>query len=427
MARKSPPKSRPDFPGDCSSPVLMLASRWVITSPIDQQRLRRNREQYAASGLTDYYFATDSKRCAPDGVFQHLRWGGQVLFVSPRRREVEALLKQYRARPEYRIEIDSRSVALPWFGIRMLPDRRHFGFVARKVLLASEREVINRHSFDVRLVPSDTEAGRYDVLKQVPERSRVLQRLCDQFPETPRTVIEDGAHQLVDRVFPIFLTREAAFLKLLQRDLPPEFRCRVPSILSIEKDERGLVQKMTLDWLRLGGKPISLLDFAIQSAQLLVLLHEKVGAMHLDLRLDNLVITEHGVGFVDFGSAVRLGEDFSQNAVLKKIFDDLLPTSQVYTDLRHMLKKGTVTSSVFANVQRKLDPAIDLFYLALQMNRPHKNPDFKGLVDYDARGEPAARLGKLSQAIFQPADPARPRFRSARDLVQGINQIISTS
>ncbi len=76
------------------------------------------------------------------------------------------------------------------------------------------------------------------------------------------------------------------------------------------------------------------MEFARQAAELLHVLHDRAGVIHLDLRLDNFVLTEHGVGFVDFGSAVRCGEDLKANPMLGTIFGELMKTSQIRAHAR---------------------------------------------------------------------------------------------
>ena len=191
----------------------------------------------------------------------------------------------------------------------------------------------------------------------------------------------------------------------------------------MEKDDRGFVTRMYLNWMRLGGEPMSQIDFARQSAELLSILHETAKIIHLDLRLDNFVITGDGVGFVDFGSAVREGEDLTQSQMLSTLFSEMLSTSQIQRDLKSLVKKGKVTSSLFANSYQKIDKAVDLFYLVLQMNRPHGNPEFRGLVDYDVHTDEAHHLSRLSREILQPANPDQPRYRTARDVVAGIEKL----
>ena len=94
-----------------------------------------------------------------------------------------------------------------------------------------------------------------------------------------------------------------------------------------------------------GGKPLSQLEFARQAADLLRVMHDKAGVIHLDLRLDNVVITDKGVGFVDFGSAVREGENIKGNPLLSTIFDELMRTSQIQRMLEKMTTDGTVTAT----------------------------------------------------------------------------------
>ena len=110
-------------------------------------------------------------------------------------------------------------------------------------------------------------------------------------------------------------------LKILERDLPKEFRDRVPRVLDLEQDGRGYVHRMWMTWLRQGSTaPLSQLEFSRQAAELLNVVHDTVGIIHLDLRLDNFVITPQGVCFVDFGSAVRVSENIHGNPMLSTIF-----------------------------------------------------------------------------------------------------------
>ncbi len=141
----------------------------------------------------------------------------------------------------------------------------------------------------------------------------VMRRLRNKWPDLAPEIIEKRARKFSDKIFPIFLTREAAILKIVNRDLPPEYSDRVPSLLDMETDEKGFAKRLHLSWLRNGGKRLGQIEFARQSADLLRALHDDAGVMHLDLRLDNFVITPAGVGFVDFGSAVRVDENLKQS------------------------------------------------------------------------------------------------------------------
>ena len=210
-------------------------------------------------------------------------------------------------------------------------------------------------------------------------------------------------------------------LKLLERDLPDPYRARFPRLLRVERDDRGLVQQLELSWLRLGGGPLSQTDFARQALELLHVLHERAGIIHLDLRLDNLSITPRGVCFLDFGSAVRVGEDLAHNPMLAALFHEMLSTSQIQRDLRRLIRKGKITSRHFVNCSQKIDKAADLFYLVLQMNNPHANPDFRGLIRYHRDSEEAQQLARLSRRVFRPRSPAAAdRYRTAADILTAL-------
>jgi serine/threonine protein kinase len=158
---------------------------------------------------------------------------------------------------------------------------------------------------------------------------------------------------------------------------------------------------------------------------LLRALHDDVGVMHLDLRLDNFVITPAGVGFVDFGSAVRADENLKQSPLLSSLFEELMRTSEIQRMLFRMTKTGEVTSEAISGGLHKVDKAVDYFYLAMQISTPHANPDLKDLIRYDKQGPEARLLSKLTDQILRPADPAKPRFRSAGDILRGIEELRS--
>jgi serine/threonine protein kinase len=165
------------------------------------------------------------------------------------------------------------------------------------------------------------------------------------------------------------------------------------------------------------------MEFARQSADLLRVLHDIPRVIHLDLRLDNFVVTPHGVGFVDFGSAVRESEDLSRNPLLQSLFGELMRTSQIQRMMEKMTLSGQVTSEVIRGGSGKPDKAADFFYLALQFNSPHANPDLAGLIDYDPVSKDARDLSALTSQILRPTDPAHPLFKSAKDILHGIERI----
>jgi len=417
----------PTLPGlrdvPLSSAMTQAADR-VIASETEALRLKRSCRAFSRSTLSDYLFASTDEAADPREVFEHLRWGGQFVFVTHQKRHLQAVLDRYAAMPEFVVETQPQALMEPRRGWRRLAfQRRHYFFVARKVLLARTDEGTDRHSYDVRLIGSPHGREGYVVLKRTPTQEEALHRLALRFPDASEAALRKAAAKLVQKVFPLFLTREAAFLKILQRELPTAYQARVPRVLHMEKDERGFVSQLHLSWLRLGGGTLSHIAFARQAADMLRVLHDTVRVMHLDLRLDNFVITEDGVGFVDFGSAVRVGENVNQSAMLGKLFNEMICNSQIQRDLRRLLERGSVTSNLFINSYRKLDRAIDLFYLVLQMNQPHKNPDFRGLVAYESSSRAARELSRLSREILRPNDPASPPFRTADDVLHGIEHV----
>ncbi|HWP39574.1 MAG TPA: hypothetical protein VNL70_01520, partial [Tepidisphaeraceae bacterium] len=253
----------------------------------------------------------------------------------------------------------------------------------------------------------------------------VIERLRKKHPDYPAAGIEKLAAKFVNKIFPTFLTREAGILLILAEHLPRPYDKRVPRLIDLEKDERGFVRRLRMSWLRNGGPVLSHMEFARQSADLLRVIHEIPRVIHLDLRLDNFVITPQGVGFVDFGSAVRENEDLSRNPLLQSLFGELLRTSQIQRMMEQMTLSGQVTSQVIRSSCHKPDKAADFFYLALQFNSPHNNPDLAGLIEYDPRSREARDLAALTSEILRPANPAAPAFRSARDILHGVERLQS--
>jgi hypothetical protein len=129
------------------------------------------------------------------------------------------------------------------------------------------------------------------------------------------------------------------------------------------------------------------------------------------------------VGFVDFGSAVRVGEDISGNPLLSTIFEELMRTSEIQRMLTKMKQSGTVTSQIIEAGHQKVDKAVDFFYLAVQINAPLTNPDFRGLIQFDPQSEEAKELRIFTKEILRPADAANPTVRSAKDILRGVERI----
>jgi hypothetical protein len=372
--------------------------------------------------LVDVLVVTADQPQTAEQIFVQLRWGGQVIFVSAERAAVVQFSLQLPA-AGFEITQNPSAVAQGPLGLAIpfLSRKTHY-LVARKMQLVAPGQITERFTYHVHLSRAQGQ-DECVVVKEVPTLEMVMSRLRSKWPQLPDEVIEKRARKFSDKIFPIFLTREAAILKIVNRDLPDVYRDRIPKLLELERDERGYARRLSLSWLRNGGEPLSQVEFARQSADLLRVLHDHVGVMHLDLRLDNFVITPKGVGFVDFGSAVRADENLKESPLLNNLFEELMRTSEIQRMLFSMTRTGQVTSQAISSGLHKVDKAVDYFYLAVQINSPHSNPDLKDLIRYDKESAEAKLLSRLTEQILRPPDPANPPFRSAADILGGIEQV----
>jgi hypothetical protein len=361
---------------------------------------------------------------APEDVFKNLRWGGRAVIVSDSSQTANDLAQRLTRWGSFIMEGSPSFIRKPFCGLPIpgIGKQAHFCIV-RKVNLISPGESSDRFTYHVQLAKRRPDDEQYIVVKSVPTVDRVISRLRAKFPDTPLDELRRRAQKFTEKIFPVFLTREAAMLKILQRDLPEKYRCRVPRCLGVEHDSRGFVRTLYMNWLCNGGRTLSQLEFAIQSAQLLSVLHDAVGVIHLDLRLDNFVITENGVGFIDFGSAVRTNEAFADHSLLSTLYEEMMQTSQIQKMLCRMSDQGLVTSNVLLQGRHRVDKAVDLFYLAVQFNRPHGNPDFVGLIDYNSKSLEARHIKQFTDEVLRPTDGARSPYQSATDILQGLYRV----
>jgi hypothetical protein len=372
--------------------------------------------------LADALICTSDQKHSAREMFDRLRWGGTLLYASTDRHDAVKFSIHLGERGFETMEkiraMRRGALGLPIPFLR----RTVWYFLARKVQLVQPGHLSDRFTYHVHL--SNTENGDgYHVVKEVPTIDQVKARLHSKWPELTDELIERRARKFSEKIFPVFLTREAAILKIINRDMPAAYQERIPLLLDMETDGKGFARRLHLKWLRNGGSPISQLQFAHQSADLLRALHDDVGVIHLDLRLDNFVITPQGVGFVDFGSAVRVGEDLAASPLLQGLFEELMRTSEIQRMLLKMTRSGQVTSETICGGLHKVDKAVDFFYLAVQINSPHSNPDLKELIRYDKESEEAKMLAELTGQILRPAEPAHPAFNSAGDILRGVEKI----
>ncbi len=395
-------------------------SQWLLPAAEDRERFAQSQRQSRQGGPADYLAPLPGEQLSPREAFARLRWGGQVVMMDHHRRRLQRRAAAFADGHGFVIEHPPRRIKLPGLALPGI-GRRHFCFVARKTQLAHPGDMTERYSYNVHLSQADD--GRWVVVKQVPSARNMARRLRRRMPGADEAVIARATHKLIEHVFPVFLTREAAFLKILQQRLPKKYRDRFPQVLDIEKDDQGFVRKLALHWIRMGGPELSQLEFARQLAELTHVLHDHVGVMHLDLRLDNVVVSNGKVCIVDFGSAVRMGEHISRSPMLDQLFNEMMSTCQVQRVLGRMKRTGRLTSPVIVDKHEKLDKAADLFYVALQINKPHSNPDLKGLVRYRPAGDQALALTQFTSEVLCPADISAPSVTSTRELLEGILEI----
>ncbi|HAI14372.1 MAG TPA: hypothetical protein DCM28_21890 [Phycisphaerales bacterium] len=400
-----------------------------------QKQVFENDHEYQAFGkpemerdttpnMVNYWFATSGQATTPQEVFEHLHWGGCYIFLTEDYNEAVSVQQAFHDKGGFIIEQSIGPIRTRILGMSLpLLSKKGYYFIARKILLIPPGTTTERFTYHVQLAKNEKAEYGYVVLKEVPSLDNVVWRLKEKHPQLDHDVILKRARKLVESVFPIFLSRETAILNILQRDMPEDYRHRVPKVIGYEKDSRGFVRRLYLNWMRLGGKPMSQVEFAMQSADLLRALHTQGGMIHLDLRLDNIIISEGQVGFVDFGSAVRVGEDLTESPMLTTLFEEMMRTSQIQRLLGKWKDTGRVTSKVISDQHQRVDKAIDFFYLAVQMNRPHNNPEFRDQIHYSKESLEARQINNLTGSILRPEDPQRPVFRSASDILNGLKRI----
>src|SRR2546430_1103336 len=86
-------------------------------------------------GQADYLFAAEEEAHEPAEIFGRLRWGGQFLYASPKKQQVEAAAKQF-AEYGFRIVRGPAFMRMPSAiaYLAFLGQKVHY-FVTRKVLL----------------------------------------------------------------------------------------------------------------------------------------------------------------------------------------------------------------------------------------------------------------------------------------------------
>ncbi len=240
---------RPEWSAPAPSLMDRVRAHILATDP---EFLRYGSPRPAAQHVApaDFIYATEEPLPNPDAVFGKLRWGGQYVYATRSASKIEALPKRFKDRG-FEIVEEGGCLRRRVFGfpVPFFANKVHY-FVARKVHLTLPREVSERFTYHLKLVHHNSGPDGYVVLKEVPSIERVASRLRHKFPDASAELIEKRARKFTEKIFPLFLTREAAMLKILDRDLPKEFGGRVPHVIELEQDGRGYVRRLWMNWLR---------------------------------------------------------------------------------------------------------------------------------------------------------------------------------
>ena len=141
-------------------------------------------------------------------------------------------------------------------GIPIISPKAHY-FIARKTLLVRPKEFSDRFTYQVQLERKDDAHAdgppgteHWVVRKEVPhfEDSSLAALPVPNLAAQPHPGLRSapGQRKFADQIFPLFLTREAAMLKIIERDCPREFIHRFPRVIDLEKDDNGYVKLMRL-------------------------------------------------------------------------------------------------------------------------------------------------------------------------------------
>src|SRR5437016_7911568 len=198
----------------------------------------------ARDGLSDFLCATGESAQEPRKIFKRLRWGGQCLIASQQHKEIVELAERYQ---RHGFEMD-RGPTYVRHGRLRIPffSKKIHAFVARKVELIPPGEITNRFTYQVRLTRHSDPNEPVVVLKEVPSLESVVHRLSKKHRDYTTSGLEKLAHKFTDKIFPTFLTREAAMLMILQEHLPAPYNQRVPRLINKEQDERGFVRRFRM-------------------------------------------------------------------------------------------------------------------------------------------------------------------------------------
>lgn len=379
---------------------------------------------------TDVLFVGPN-RCAakslalPD-LFNQLRWGGQVVAVGTRQEDIDSMAGLFGPHSGFRVEQAATPIHAPVMGMR-LPGISSSGFalIARKTRLTPPGQDTNRYTYEIELAPAPVPSALETqvVRKTVPSAEAIFSRLSRRLPDTDRDTLIRRANFLAHQALPMFLTREAATLRQLQETLPEALKDRVPRLVDMQLDDSGQAASIDMHWLRPGTGSISHLDFAHEAATIVHAIHESSGIVHLDLRLDNFVISHDGVCLVDFGNALSLGENLENKPLLQILINEVLKNSATRRDLKQLLTGKKINHVAFE--QAIANPGIhtDVFYLALQISRSKYTNELADLIKANEPSDASKRLASLADSFLKPRNAKHAQWKTSRDLLRGVKRL----
>ena len=200
------------------NPLVESVVRQVLAN--DEEFRAFGNALHPETGMADYHFATDQDPHDPKTVFLQVRWGGNFVFCSRSRDKVRKTAEQY-SNSGFLLERPISRIRQPIKFLPFLGTTFHY-FIARKMQLIPPGDFTDRFTYMVELT-ADKARGRYVVTKRVPTDEWVINRLKHRWPQLPSDTLVKRAKRFTEKIFPLFLTREAAILQMLQEQLPEQY------------------------------------------------------------------------------------------------------------------------------------------------------------------------------------------------------------
>jgi len=193
--------------------------------------------------------------------------------------------------------------------------------------------------------------------------------------------------------------------------------------MDMRLDSSGQAESIDMYWLRPGTGSISHLDFAHEAATIVQAIHESSGVIHLDLRLDNFVISHDGVCLVDFGNALRLDENLENKPLLQNLINEVLKNSATRRDLKQLLSSKKINSVAFEQAIANPGVHTDVFYLALQISRSKYTNELADLIKANEPCDASKRLTSLADSFLRPRNAKHAQWKTSRDLLRGVKRL----